>query len=500
MRPGRRRRPRCAAAGRSRAPCWRSARWARRWRSSTPRSSTSPSPISRARIPRRRSRQLSWVLNAYNIVFAAFLVAAGRLADLIGRRRVFISGLELFTVASVLCAVAPSPGTLTAFRRAPGARGGAARPVVARPGARRVPGRAPIARRGAAVRGRRGRRPGSAPRSAGFWSPPATGGSCSSSTCRSASRRSCSRAAIWSRAVRPAAGGCPTCRARSCWRWRSRRSSWRSSRARNGAGSTHGCWARSPRRSCSERSSSGAARRIARRSSTSRCCATGRSASPTPTTLLTGAGFYGYTLVNVLFLTAVWDYSVLEAGLALTPGPFVAAAVAGPTSHLVMRIGARPVLVAGGLLWGAAVFWFVARVGVTPDFVGEWLPGILLLGLGAGTLLPNLTAAAVASAPGSRVRDGHRPELRRASDRRGTGRRARRRDPRDTLPGRGRRGVRSRLDVRRRVLHRRRARLPPRRAPDGSRAAVAGVRSSRRAGRRADVRGARVRRRPPRGG
>ncbi len=66
-----------------------------------------------------------------------------------------------------------------------------------------------------------------------------------------------------------------------------------------------------------------------------------------------------------------------------------------------MRIGARPVLVAGGLLWGAAVFWFVARVGITPDFVGEWLPGILLLGLGAGTLLPNLTAAAVASAPGA---------------------------------------------------------------------------------------------------
>ena len=66
--------------------------------------------------PQASIAALSWVLNAYNIVFAAFLVAAGRLADLIGRRRVFISGLELFTVASVLCAVAPSPGTLTAFR------------------------------------------------------------------------------------------------------------------------------------------------------------------------------------------------------------------------------------------------------------------------------------------------------------------------------------------------------------------------------------------------
>ena len=59
---------------------------------------------------------LSWVLNAYNIVFAAFLVAAGRIADLVGRRRVFVFGLELFTFASLLCAIAPSPGTLIAFR------------------------------------------------------------------------------------------------------------------------------------------------------------------------------------------------------------------------------------------------------------------------------------------------------------------------------------------------------------------------------------------------
>src|SRR5947209_17723125 len=59
---------------------------------------------------------LSWVLNAYNIVFAAFLVAAGRIADVLGRRRMFLLGLELFTAASLLCALAPSPGALIAFR------------------------------------------------------------------------------------------------------------------------------------------------------------------------------------------------------------------------------------------------------------------------------------------------------------------------------------------------------------------------------------------------
>ena len=59
---------------------------------------------------------LSWVLNAYNIVFAAFLVAAGKLADLLGRKRMFVYGVVLFTIASVLCAVAGTVEQLVAFR------------------------------------------------------------------------------------------------------------------------------------------------------------------------------------------------------------------------------------------------------------------------------------------------------------------------------------------------------------------------------------------------
>lgn len=51
---------------------------------------------------------LSWVLNAYTVVFGALLVPAGRLADQLGRRRVFVTGLVLFSVASLGCACAPS--------------------------------------------------------------------------------------------------------------------------------------------------------------------------------------------------------------------------------------------------------------------------------------------------------------------------------------------------------------------------------------------------------
>lgn len=59
---------------------------------------------------------LSWVLNAYAVVFAALLVPFGRLADRYGRKRLFLFGVALFTVASAACAVGGDVGTLVAFR------------------------------------------------------------------------------------------------------------------------------------------------------------------------------------------------------------------------------------------------------------------------------------------------------------------------------------------------------------------------------------------------
>lgn len=59
---------------------------------------------------------LSWVLNAYTIVFAALLVPMGRLADTVGRRRLFALGLLVFTAGSGLCGVAPGVGLLVAAR------------------------------------------------------------------------------------------------------------------------------------------------------------------------------------------------------------------------------------------------------------------------------------------------------------------------------------------------------------------------------------------------
>src|SRR6266496_1130882 len=49
---------------------------------------------------------LAWVVNAYLIAFGGLLLLAGRLGDLIGQRRVFLTGLSVFTVASLLCGIA----------------------------------------------------------------------------------------------------------------------------------------------------------------------------------------------------------------------------------------------------------------------------------------------------------------------------------------------------------------------------------------------------------
>ena len=66
---------------------------------------------------------LAWVVNAYLVAFGGLLLLSGRLGDLIGQRKIFLIGLGVFTGASLLCALAPSQGTLIAARFLQGAGG-----------------------------------------------------------------------------------------------------------------------------------------------------------------------------------------------------------------------------------------------------------------------------------------------------------------------------------------------------------------------------------------
>src|SRR2546426_7807265 len=61
-------------------------------------------------------QNLQWVITAYSIFFGGILLLGGRLADLLGRRRLFMAGLALFTVSSLLDGLAWSEGSLIAFR------------------------------------------------------------------------------------------------------------------------------------------------------------------------------------------------------------------------------------------------------------------------------------------------------------------------------------------------------------------------------------------------
>src|SRR4051794_17013551 len=59
---------------------------------------------------------LAWVVNAYLIAFGGLLLLAGRLGDLVGRRRVFVAGLAVFTAASLVCGLAQSQAVLIGAR------------------------------------------------------------------------------------------------------------------------------------------------------------------------------------------------------------------------------------------------------------------------------------------------------------------------------------------------------------------------------------------------
>src|ERR1700690_2217730 len=73
---------------------------------------------------------LTWVVDAYLIAFGSFLLLAGRLGDLVGRKKVFLSGLALFTTASALCGLSDSQALLIAARFVQGIGGAVASSVI----------------------------------------------------------------------------------------------------------------------------------------------------------------------------------------------------------------------------------------------------------------------------------------------------------------------------------------------------------------------------------
>jgi EmrB/QacA subfamily drug resistance transporter len=119
-----------------------------------------------------------------------------------------------------------------------------------------------------------------------------------------------------------------------------------------------------------------------------------------------GAGFFAILLLNVLFLTDIWHYSILRAGGALTPGPLAAALVAPGAGQLVTRYGAGVIAVGGTVLFAGAAVALAAGTGVSPRYWTGFLPWALVSGVGVGLSLPAFSAAVVAGLAPQRFATG----------------------------------------------------------------------------------------------
>ena len=123
-------------------------------------------------------------------------------------------------------------------------------------------------------------------------------------------------------------------------------------------------------------------------------------------TMLYAMGFFAMLLGNILFLTSVWHYTILRAGLAITPGPIVVASISWASGRLAARWGFRIVLVIGSIVLASGLLWYATMLGPRPEFLTRWLPGAIIAGVGIGMTFPVLAAAAVSSLKSDRFAVG----------------------------------------------------------------------------------------------
>ncbi len=110
---------------------------------------------------------------------------------------------------------------------------------------------------------------------------------------------------------------------------------------------------------------------------------------------------FGAMLLSiVLWCQQVWGWSALSTGLAVAPGPLMVPLfgflIAG---RLIARFGPGPVIGVGATVFAAGIIWWTLAAGLTPDYTGEMLGGMLLTGAGVGLTLPTFMATGAASLP-----------------------------------------------------------------------------------------------------
>lgn len=116
-------------------------------------------------------------------------------------------------------------------------------------------------------------------------------------------------------------------------------------------------------------------------------------------TLSFGIAFAMMFFAFFFYMRSIWHYSLPLAGLAMAPGPLLVVPVAALSGRLASRYGHRPVLVVGCLIYAVSALWFLLVPGTEPAYLTQWLPGMLFSGIGVGMVLPSLSGAAVSHLP-----------------------------------------------------------------------------------------------------
>ena len=116
-------------------------------------------------------------------------------------------------------------------------------------------------------------------------------------------------------------------------------------------------------------------------------------------TLSFGIAFSMMFLTFFFYVMNIWHFSLPMAGLAVTPGPLLVMPTAIVTGRLATRLGHRPFLVGGSVLYAISSVWFYFVPGNEPNYLMHWLPGLVISGIAVGLVLPSLSAAAVSRLP-----------------------------------------------------------------------------------------------------
>jgi MFS family permease len=120
-------------------------------------------------------------------------------------------------------------------------------------------------------------------------------------------------------------------------------------------------------------------------------------------TMAFGIAFTAMFFSSILFLTEVWQYSILRAGFAVAPGPALVAVLAPFMGSLAGRVGQRPLLVIGGVAFAVGGVWRLVALDGTPSYVVDYLPSMLFTGIGVAMCLPQLSSVVAQSLPPDRL-------------------------------------------------------------------------------------------------